>query len=239
VMTDFSDVQDKPKGGINDVFAELNKGEAITAGLRKVDKSQMTHKNPSLRAAGPIETASSSALKKSAPPTPSKPSKYTLKKPPKTELEGNRYSIENHENNNTIVVEGSINNAVYIFSCKNSTIQIKGKVNAVTMDSCTKCGLAIDSTVSAVSIVNSKSFSLQIFQKTPVIDVDKCDGGQIYLSKESLSVELFTAKCSALNVLVPDEDGEDGVFKEIPIAEQFKSTIVGGRIKTVAVEHLA
>ena len=31
------------------VFAEINKGEGITANLKKVDKSQMTHKNPELR----------------------------------------------------------------------------------------------------------------------------------------------------------------------------------------------
>jgi len=39
---------------MSSVFAELNKGEAITAGLKKVDKSQMTHKNPSLRASSVV-----------------------------------------------------------------------------------------------------------------------------------------------------------------------------------------
>jgi adenylyl cyclase-associated protein len=36
--------------GIDGIFAELNRGEAVTKGLRKVDKSEMTHKNPALRA---------------------------------------------------------------------------------------------------------------------------------------------------------------------------------------------
>jgi adenylyl cyclase-associated protein len=31
------------------VFSELNQGEGITGALKHVDKSQMTHKNPSLR----------------------------------------------------------------------------------------------------------------------------------------------------------------------------------------------
>jgi adenylyl cyclase-associated protein len=31
------------------VFAEINKGADVTKGLKKVDPSQMTHKNPSLR----------------------------------------------------------------------------------------------------------------------------------------------------------------------------------------------
>jgi adenylyl cyclase-associated protein len=43
-----------PAGGVEAVFAELNRGEAVTKGLRKVDKSEMTHKNPALRAQGVV-----------------------------------------------------------------------------------------------------------------------------------------------------------------------------------------
>jgi adenylyl cyclase-associated protein len=39
-----------PAVGPAAVFAELNRGEDVTSGLRKVDKSEMTHKNPALRA---------------------------------------------------------------------------------------------------------------------------------------------------------------------------------------------
>lgn len=41
------------------MFAELNRGEEVTKGLRKVDKSEMTHKNPALRASSvvPASTA--------------------------------------------------------------------------------------------------------------------------------------------------------------------------------------
>lgn len=38
------------------VFAALNKGEGVTAGLKKVEKSEMTHKNPGLRAGGLVPT---------------------------------------------------------------------------------------------------------------------------------------------------------------------------------------
>jgi hypothetical protein len=41
-------------GGVAAVFADLNRGESVTKGLRKVDKSEMTHKNPELRAQGPV-----------------------------------------------------------------------------------------------------------------------------------------------------------------------------------------
>ena len=48
-------------GGINDVFADLNRGEAVTKGLRKVDKSEMTHKNPALRAGNVVAASSGPA----------------------------------------------------------------------------------------------------------------------------------------------------------------------------------
>ncbi|KAL0097853.1 adenylate cyclase associated N terminal-domain-containing protein [Phycomyces blakesleeanus] len=225
----------KPTGAAA-VFAEINKGTSVTAGLRKVDKSQMTHKNPSLRAGSSIDAGSN---KKQAPPTPSKPNKYILKKPARTTLEANKWVVENHENNNTIVIEDTaINQAVYIFGCKNSTIRIKGKVNAVTMDSCVKCGIAIDSTVSTVDLVNCKSFALQVFHVTPTIAVDKCDSGEIYLSKECLGVEILSAKSSSLNVLVPEDiEAEDSEMKELFVPEQLKTTIVDGKLVTTLIEH--
>lgn len=36
------------------VFSELNRGGQVTRGLRKVDKSEMTHKNPALRSGGVV-----------------------------------------------------------------------------------------------------------------------------------------------------------------------------------------
>lgn len=52
-----------PAGGAGAVFAELNKGEAVTQGLRKVDKSEMTHKNPSLRASSVVPDRAPSSRK--------------------------------------------------------------------------------------------------------------------------------------------------------------------------------
>ncbi|CAO3653131.1 unnamed protein product [Cunninghamella echinulata] len=236
VMTFDNEPESKPTGAAA-VFAEINRGEGVTAGLRKVDKSQMTHKNPSLRTSSSTSTLGSG--KKQAPPTPSKPNKYVLKKPAKTTLEANKWVVENHDGNQQITIEDTaINQAVYIYGCKNSTIQIKGKVNAVTMDSCTKCGLALDSVVSTVDIVNCKSFGLQILHVTPTIAIDKSDGGQIYLSKECLGVEILTAKSSSLNIMVPENsEAENSDFNEIPVPEQIKTTIVDGKLVTTMVEH--
>lgn len=52
-------------GGIGAVFSELNRGEDVTKGLRKVDKSEMTHKNPALRASSVVPATAPSAACKS------------------------------------------------------------------------------------------------------------------------------------------------------------------------------
>lgn len=85
-----------PAGDIGAVFAELNQGSAITSGLKKVESSQMTHKNPSLRAAVPVPARSSSQSSgKSVGPPGKKPKPESMrtKKPPKKELEGNKWII--------------------------------------------------------------------------------------------------------------------------------------------------
>jgi adenylyl cyclase-associated protein len=42
----------------------------------------------------------------------------------------------------------------------------------------------------------------------PTITIDKVDGLQMFLSKDSMHVEIVSAKSSALNVMVPKDDGD-------------------------------
>jgi adenylyl cyclase-associated protein len=88
-------------GGIGAVFSELNKGEAVTKGLKKVNPNEMTHKNPSLRAGSTVPTRSDSqtsvsSVNRGKSPVPSKkpkPETLRTKKPPKKELDGNKWLI--------------------------------------------------------------------------------------------------------------------------------------------------
>ncbi|GAA5878362.1 hypothetical protein JCM16303_002747 [Sporobolomyces ruberrimus] len=226
-------------GDMSNVFASLNRGEDVTKGLRKVDKSEMTHKNPSLRAGGavPTEITPAAGAGGKGPQKPPKPTQMQ-KKPPKTELDGNKWNIENHENNSSIVLEQTeINHIVNVFNVKSSIIQIKGKVNAVNLVNCPKTSVLIDSAVSALSVSNSPSFTVQILGKVPTLLIDGCDGGQIYLSRSSLDTEIVSAKCSALNVSLPVEGEDEGIFEEKAVPEQFKTVVKGGKLVTVVVEH--
>ncbi|GAA5878714.1 hypothetical protein JCM1840_000212 [Sporobolomyces johnsonii] len=224
-------------GDMSNVFAALNQGEAITKGLRKVDKSEMTHKNPDLRAGGAVPSSIGAAAAGKGPQKPPKPTAMQ-RKPPKTELDGNKWNIENHENNRSIVLENTeLNHIVNVFNVKSSIIQIKGKVNAVSLVNCPKTSVLIDSAVSSLSVSNSPSFTVQILGRVPTLLVDGCDGGQVYLSKTSLDTEIVSAKCSALNVSLPVEGEEDGVFEEKAVPEQFKTVVVNGKLVTTVVEH--
>lgn len=123
-----------------------------------------------------------------------------------------------------------------IFNCEGCTIQIKGKVNAVTILGCKKTAAVVQEVVSSVEIVDGKSLQLQILNKCPTISADKTDGLQIYLSKTSLDTEILTAKSSEINVSIPGKTESDD-FVEKPVPEQFKSIIKNGAVVTSPVEH--
>jgi adenylyl cyclase-associated protein len=226
-------------GDIGSVFAEINRGSDVTAGLRKVNKDEMTHKNPSLRASSVVPARSSSSLraKSPAPPSKSKPAHLTKKKPPKKELDGSKWYIENYENEQALTLEDvEINHSVFIFRCKNTTIQIKGKINAVSLNECGKTNIIVDNLVSSIEVIKSNNFAIQIMGKAPNLQVDQCDGGTVYVSKESLDMEIFTSKSSAININVPGV-GEDWDYQECAVPEQLKTTIKGGKLVTEIVEH--
>ncbi|RKO95007.1 C-terminal domain of adenylylcyclase associated protein, partial [Caulochytrium protostelioides] len=90
--------------------------------------------------------------------------------PPVFRLEGNKWLIEHQVNNNDIVVENAeINQTVYIFGCQNSTVQVRGKVNAVILDGSRKVGLVVENVLSTVETINCKSCQIQITGITPTV----------------------------------------------------------------------
>ena len=69
----------------------------------------------------------------------------------------------------------------------------------------------------------------------PTIAIDKVDGLQMFLSKDSLGVEIVSAKSSALNVMIPQPSGD---YTELPVPEQFK-TVIGPKGLTTTPTELA
>lgn len=104
---------------------------------------------------------------------------------------------------------------------------------------CTKVSLLLESTVSSLSISASPSFTVQILGRVPTILIDGTDCGQVYLSKESLDVEIITSKASSINISIPVEGEEEGIFEEKAVPEQMKTVVRDGKLVTVVMEHSA
>ncbi|XP_003219805.1 adenylyl cyclase-associated protein 2 [Anolis carolinensis] len=213
------------------LFAQLNQGEKITKGLRHVSDDQKTHKNPSLRAQG-SQVRSPTKSHTSGPATP-KPQQTHC---PVLELEGKKWRVEYQEDKNGLLIaDTELKQVAYIFKCNKSTLQIKGKINSITVDNCKKFGLVFDNVVGIVEVINSNDIQIQVLGKVPTISINKTEGCHIYLSEESLDCEIVSAKSSEMNILIP----QDGDYKEFPVPEQFKTSWDGSRLVTDPTEIVA
>lgn len=105
------------------------------------------------------------------------------------------------------------------------------------MANCKKTNILLDSAVSSLGVTNSPGFQVQITGKVPTITIDSTDGGQVYLSKSSMDTEIITSKSSSLNISLPVEGEEEGVFSEKPVPEQLKTVVQDGKLITTVVEH--
>lgn len=232
VKDDNTTSQSSNDEGMDAVFKQLNQGADITKGLKKVDRSQQTHKNPALR-------ASSTEISKSAPPPkPKKPSTLTKKKPARKELNGNKWFVENFEDESEpILIEANRDESIFIGKCSNVLVQIKGKVNAITLSETESCSIVLDSSISGLDIIKSHKFGIQVQQSIPQISIDKSDSGSIYLSKESLETEIYSSSSTSVNVNLPI--GEDDDFVEFPLPEQLQHKFTDGKFKSSVFEHVA
>ncbi|CAG8896533.1 unnamed protein product [Penicillium nalgiovense] len=234
-------VSGAPAPDMGAVFNQLNQGEGITASLRKVDKSEMTHKNPNLRAGSIVPDSEGSSAVRGKSPAPSKkpkPENMRARKPPRKELEGSKWLIENFEGPGEIVeITAQQNQSILISRCNKTIIKVTNKANAIAIDNCVGLSLIVDSLVSSLDVIKCPKFAVQIDGTVPTLLMDQVDGAAVYLGHQSLSTEVFTSKCSAININLPPPEGTDGDTKECPLPEQFKSYIKNGVLVSEIVEH--
>ena len=228
------------------VFEQLNQGSAVTSNLRKVDKSEMTHKNPSLRASSTVPARSDSQNSKSptrgkslapVPGKKPKPESLRAKKIPRKHLDGNKWFIEHYESPEEVVeIPAQISQSILVSRCHKTILKVTNKANAIQVDNCTELSIILDSLVSSIEIIKAPKFALQIDGTVPTIVMDQVDGATIYLSKDSLNTELFTSKCTATNIVLPPKNDADD-SKECPLPEQIRSSIKNGEVVSEIVEH--
>ncbi|PIN22116.1 Adenylate cyclase-associated protein (CAP/Srv2p) [Handroanthus impetiginosus] len=218
----------RPTEGMAAVFQEINSGKAITSGLRKVTADMKT-KNRTDRT-GHVSVSEKDC--RSASPSVAKTG------PPKLELQmGRKWVVENQIGQNNLVIDDcDAKQSVYVYGCKNSVLQIQGKVNNITVDKCTKMGVVFKDVVAACEIVNCNSVEIQCQGMAPTISVDNTSGCQLYLSKDSLETSITTAKSSEINVLTPASE-LDGDWGEHTLPQQYIHVYKDGQFVTSPVSH--
>jgi adenylyl cyclase-associated protein len=123
-----------------------------------------------------------------------------------------------------------------ISRCNKTTVMVKGKANAISIDNSPRLSLIVESLVSSIDVIKSSNFALQVLGTLPTILMDSVDGAQLYLGKDSMNTEVFSSKCSGINLNIIQ--GEDEDYKEVPLPEQLRTYIKeDGTVASEIVEH--
>lgn len=215
-----------PKQGMSAVFQEISSGN-VSVGLKKVTADMKT-KNRTDRTG--VVSASGKETHSSSP-------SFSKAGPPKLELQmGRKWAVENQIGRKNLVIDDcDAKQSVYIYGCKDSVLQIQGKVNNITIDKCTKMGVVFKDVVAACEVVNCNGVEVQCQGSAPTISVDNTSGCQLYLSKDSLGTSITSAKSSEINVLVPT--GPDGDWGEHSLPQQYIHVFKDGQFETTPVSH--
>jgi len=213
------------------LFASLNKG-GLTSGLKHV-KDEEKNKNMSLEERKAL-AAAASANKKPAAAKPAAPRNQNKPKGPASlSLKGAKWLVENQfQAQGLSITETERTQTVYVSTCMQSGLIVKGKINALTIDGCSKCCFQVDDVVSSIEIINSKDIKLQITGASRSCIIDKCDGVQVFITKECAeNIQITTCKTSSICISVPGATEEDDSV-EHPIPEQFISKFENNKLVT-------
>jgi adenylyl cyclase-associated protein len=187
------------------------------------------HTNPNLRAAN---TVPGEPVTKGNFAVLNSKSANLANKPPVFELQDKKWRVEYQVNNHNLLIdETDLKQSIYIYKCNECTVTVKGKVNSIILDSCSRVGLLFDDVLATVEFINSSMVQMQVLGKVPTVSIDKTDGCQVYLSRHSLDVEIVSSKSSSMNILIPNEHDDD--YSEQPVPEQFK-TVINRQTKKLA-----
>jgi len=155
-------------------------------------------------------------------------------KPPVFAESGNRWLVENQKGKQDLVINGEIAHAIRVYNCEDCVLTVKGKVNAISLNSSKKVALIFDNVISAVEIANSQRVQVQVNGSVPSIMVDKTTGCTLYLqSPESRKAEIVSSVSTEIKVVVPGKTADSDPIEQ-PIPQQFLTTMgADGKLATV------
>ena len=173
-------------GGGSDLFASLNKGGNITAGLKTVTKDQQTWRSEYKGPEGvhvKMANAAAAVAARNAPTT-------AVKGPPKLEFQnaGSKWLVENQSDAEGVITVRitEMKETVYIYGCMGATIDIKGKCKSIVVDGCKKTKVLFDTAMASCEVINCQRMQIQCREKVAAVAIDKTDGIIVFLPVSSL-----------------------------------------------------
>jgi len=161
------------------------------------------------------------------PVAPVKPKVISDKGPrgdPRKYSQFNVINFENYDNDKSLHVkaeEVSITIMVAVYNSINSAIKVDGKCKGITIANCKKMRLIFDKVISTVELMNCDSVDVYVLEGCPMINISKCSGVNLYLTKERETEVTFS---NAGNINITSRKGEDDWEKEYSIPDQFVVT---------------
>lgn len=126
---------------------------------------------------------------------------------------------------------------VTFFGCKNTTLEVKAKVKAISVLNCEKCDVVPNDVIGMLELTNSKRLKIWLEGTVKSISTDKCDGIEIYLNQASKEVSVLSSFSSAVNLEYPDPK-EEGNYIESAIPEQITAHFnKDGKLVSQVYEH--
>src|SRR5699024_8741615 len=85
------------------------------------------------------------------------------KLPPKFELEGKKWLVENHQGNKSLTItDTNMSQSVNVYNCTDSLLIVKGKVNSITVNKCKKFSIVFDNIVAVVEFIDCQRAQAQV-----------------------------------------------------------------------------
>jgi len=156
--------------------------------------------------------------------------------PPKFILEGRKWRVEHMKDNFTLSIESEdMSQSVAMFKCQNVGLEIKNKVNGVSIDNCKRSTIVLNDIISSVELIRCENLKIQCSGHVPLISLDNCDSIQVFLTEKSIDAEVISSKSTSLNVCLLAPDGD---YTEIAVPEQIKTVVVDRKLKSTVVEKI-